>query len=273
MVAAFKQYEISNQEFETFKSFIYDSAGIMLSNEKRTLVTARLSKRLRHYQLASFGEYFNQYVANPVSKERQIAIDLLTTNETYFFREPAHFDFLKKELKNWRGHTAPYRVWSAASSSGEEAFTIAMVLQDVLGVRPWEIIGTDISTQIIEKARTGHYLMNRIEGIPKHYLQQYCLKGTGQHEGTMLINKKLRDRVHFHHANLKEALPNIGMFDLVFLRNVLIYFDNQTKEKIIRNISQHMKPGAYLLIGHSESLKKIPSDLDSLGPSVYRLTK
>jgi len=274
MAAAFKQYDITDTEFNTFRDFIYDVAGIQLSNEKRTLVLARLGKRLRHHNLNNFTEYFNQYVNDPTNKERQACIDLLTTNETYFFREPAHFDFLQKELKDARiGPGQKYRIWSGASSSGEEAFSIAMVMNDILGSRPWEIVGTDISTQIVEKARTGHYLMNRLEGIPKRYLQEYCLKGTGKHDGTMLVTKKLRDRVEFMHANLKGPIPNVGLFDMVFLRNVLIYFDNETKALIIRNLVRHMKPGSYLLIGHSESLKNINSGLENISPSIYRVAK
>jgi len=272
MAFEFKNYEITEKEFNQIRHFIYDEAGIQLSNEKIPLVTARLSKRLRHFDVDSFSEYYHQHVNKIDSPERQVCIDLLTTNETYFFREPAHFDFLEKELKSWIGNGGgPYRVWSGASSSGEEAFTIAMVLAENLGARPWEIIGTDISTQIIEKARTGHYLMNRIEGIPQGYLQKYCLKGTGTHDGTMLINDKLRSNVHFQQANLKLPINNIGIFDMVFLRNVLIYFDAETKELIIRNLVKHMKPGSYLLIGHSESLKKIPTALDSIAPSIYQL--
>ena len=264
------QFKITDSEFKSIRNFIYDHAGINLSDEKKTLVTSRLSKRLRHYSLGTFKEYFDLMMASPHDGEQQIAVDLLTTNETYFFREPKHFAFLEKEvLPKWKSR-GPLRVWSAASSTGEEAYSIAMLLDDMLGNRPWEIFGSDISSRVLKAAQQGHYVQNRIDGIPKEYLRKYCLKGTGDHEGTLLIDSSLRRRVRFAPVNLKRPLGNVGEFDIIFLRNVLIYFDMETKQKIIKQLVEKMHPDGYLFIGHSESLKGIHDGLATVMPTVYR---
>jgi len=264
------QFKITNSEFILFREFIYDYAGINLGNEKKTLVTSRLGKRLRHYSLKSFRAYFELISDASHSAERQMAIDLLTTNETYFFREPKHFEFLQaKVLSEWNsGKTL--RIWSAASSSGEEAYSIAMVLDDVMDNRPWEIFGSDISSRVLEKARQGHYLQSRIDGIPEEYLRKYCLKGVGDHEGTLLIDKVLRQRVTFSPVNLKKSLAEVGVFEVIFLRNVLIYFDMDTKRDIIKQLIEQIQPRGYLFIGHSESLKGIHEGLEFVVPAVYR---
>lgn len=264
------QFNITDREFNSFREFIYEHAGISLSDEKKTLVTSRLSKRLRHFSLDSFQEYFDLMIASPQAGERQVAIDLLTTNETYFFREPKHFAFLEKEfLPKWKtGKTL--RVWSAASSTGEEAYSIAMLLDDMLGSRPWEVFGSDISSRVLKTAQQGHYQQNRIDGIPNEFLRKYCLKGVGEHEGTLLIDKKLRQKVSFAPVNLKMPLGNLGPFDIIFLRNVLIYFDMETKRKIIKQLVDEMHPDGFLFIGHSESLKGIHDGLETVIPTVFR---
>jgi len=264
------QFEITDSEFNLFRDYIYDRAGITLSDKKKTLVTSRLSNRLRHYSLGTFQEYFDLVITSPQDGERQTALDLLTTNETYFFREPKHFEFLETEiLSKWKGGKT-LRVWSAASSTGEEAYSIAMLLDDMLGSHPWEIFGSDISSRVLKTARQGHYLQNRIDGIPKTYLRKYCLKGVGEHEGTLLIDRKLRQKITFSPVNLKKPLGNLGPFDIIFLRNVLIYFDMETKRQIIKQLVEEMHPEGYLFIGHSESLKGIHDGLETVIPTVYR---
>jgi len=264
------EFKITDNEFNSFRAFIYDYAGISLSDEKKTLVTSRLSKRLRHYSLKTFKEYFDLMISSPPSGERQVVVDLLTTNETYFFREPKHFAFLEKEiLAKWKGGKT-FRVWSAASSTGEEAYSIAMLVDDMLENRPWEIFGSDISSRVLKKAQQAHYLQNRIDGIPIAFLRKYCLQGMGEHEGTLLIDKALRQKVSFAPVNLKQPPKNLGPFDVIFLRNVLIYFDMETKRQIIKQIVEKMHPDGYLFIGHSESLKGIHDGLETVIPTVYR---
>lgn len=264
------QFNITDKEFHLFRTYLYEHTGINLSDQKKTLVTSRLSKRLRHYSLNTFKEYFDLMIASPVNGERQIVIDYLTTNETYFFREPKHFEYLKTEvLSKWNGGKT-IRVWSAASSTGEEAYSIAMLFDDILGDRPWEIFGSDISSRVLRKAQQGHYLQQRIDGIPEEYLRKYCLRGVGAHEGTLLIDRKLRQKVVFSSVNLKKPLGSVGPFDIVFLRNVLIYFDAETKIQIIRRVVAVMRPRGYLFIGHSESIKEMHHGLEVIFPTVYR---
>jgi chemotaxis protein methyltransferase CheR len=261
---------LSDQEFTQFQHFIHQAAGISLSPAKKALVSGRLGKRVAQHGLSSFGEYFRLISRDDAQGERQMAVDLLTTNETYFFREPKHFDLLRKLAQAARGRSEPFRVWSAASSSGEEAYSIAMVLADCLDQQPWEIIGSDISSRILERARTGHYIEARTRHIPPDYLKRFCLKGTGSQEGTVLVARALRSRVSFVPANLIEPLPQLGRFDVIFLRNVMIYFNNDTKRLVVAQLLERLKPGGHFLVGHSESLNDISSAVEPVAPSIYR---
>ena len=164
----------------------------------------------------------------------------------------------------------PFRVWSAASSTGEEAYSIAMVLADTIGAANWEIVGTDISSRVLEKARSGHYSLDRIDGIPRPLLQRYCLKGNGQYQGTLLVTRELRQRVDFRYSNLMAPAKGLGSFDVIFLRNVMIYFDPETKRKVINNLLPYLKADGHLLIGHSETLNGITSDVVAVRPTIYR---
>lgn len=269
MREAIQQAVLSDGEFKQFQSMIYDIAGISLSDAKKPLVSGRLAKRVKAHGLIHYGDYFRLLMHADQRDELQVAIDLLTTNETYFFREPQHFDLLRKQAPQLRRAGRPFRVWSAASSSGEEAYTIAMVLADVLGEEAWEVIGSDISTRVLEKARGGHYPMTRIEGIPKQYLSRFCLKGTGPQEGTFLMDRNIRSRVSFLQVNLNEALPKLGEFDVIFLRNVMIYFEMETKRKVVERMLPLLRPGGYFIVSHSESLNGITGGLKMLSPSVY----
>lgn len=261
---------LSDQDFGEFQRLLYRLAGISLSPAKKALVCGRLAKRLKHHALDSYRDYLRLLTSGRAPDELQMALDLLTTNETYFFREPKHFDFLQQHILATRKPGAPLRVWSAACSSGEEPFSLAMVLADRLGDAPWEIVASDISTRVLERARSGLYAMERASHIPQRYLQEYCLKGTGSQEGRFLVDKRLRARVKFHQINLNETLPRLGEFDVVFLRNVMIYFNTDTKARVVERIAGTLKPGGYLLIGHSESLNGVTDVLKPVRPSVYR---
>jgi chemotaxis protein methyltransferase CheR len=260
---------ITDQEFNRFQRFIYDAAGISMASSKKALVSGRLSKRLQARQLNSFTEYFNLLSSGQAKDEVQTAIDLLTTNETYFFREPKHFELLKK-LAQVHSSSQPFRVWSAASSTGEEAYSMAMVLADARDSSPWEILGSDISTRVLQRARAGHFPMERARNIPQPYLKRFCLKGMDEQDGTMLVERSLRQRVRFIQANLNEALPQLGMFDVIFLRNVMIYFNGDTKRQVVARVISMLKPGGHFCIGHSESLNDISDALVPVAPSIYR---
>lgn len=261
---------ITDQEFARFQALIYKIAGIQLSDAKKVLVVGRLSRRLKHYGMASFNQYY-QLVTSPQDRgELQTMVDLLTTNETYFFREPKHFEFLSQELLPQVRSGMPYAVWSAACSSGEEPYTLAMVLAEKLGAGPWQITASDISTAVLAKAQTGHYPMDRIDGIPPDYLRKYCLKGVRSEAGTLLVTRALRERVSFRQVNLTASLPDIGPFDVIFLRNVMIYFDMETKRHVVHNLLTKLKPGGHFIVGHSESLNGITDKLQTVRPTIYR---
>lgn len=263
-------FSLSDAEFARFQRFIYDSAGITLSAAKRALVCGRLAKRLHACQMKSYGEYLQLLASGQSPDELQMAVDLLTTNETYFFREPKHFQFLKEVLRARRPAGAAFRVWSAAGSTGEEAYSIAMVLEDHAAGGPWDVIASDISMRVLARARTGHYTLERLSNFPRGYLQRYCLKGTGAHEGTMLVERKLRSRVRFMQVNLNARLPRLGTFDVVFLRNVLIYFNLETKRNVVARVLETLKPGGWLFIGHSESLIDVCDGVEMVAPAIYR---
>jgi chemotaxis protein methyltransferase CheR len=260
---------LQEKEFAQFRELIYRIAGISMSPAKKPLVTSRLAKRLKHHGLASYGEYFRMITAANGKAELQIAVDLLTTNETHFFREPKHFDFLRRHIVSARKPGKTLRIWSAACSSGEEPYSIAMLLDEALGNAPWEIVASDLSTRVLEKARSGLYLMERLPEIPQPYLSRYCLKGTGSQEGTLLIERKLRERVQFLHHNLIEAPPKLGEFDVIFLRNVMIYFDQDTKRQVVSSLLSLLRPGGHFLVGHSETLNGISESLRLVQPAVY----
>lgn len=261
---------ISDTEFAQFQHFIFDEAGITLSTAKKALVTGRLAKRLSHHQLETFGEYFRLLKSGQQAQEIQMAVDLLTTNETYFFREPKHFDFLRKQALAARNRPQMFRVWSAASSSGEEAYSIAMVLTDCMESTPWEVVGTDISTRVLQGAARALYTMERARHIPANYLQRFCLKGQGEHEGSLLVNRQLRNRVHFRQVNLNTTLPDLGPFDIIFLRNVMIYFNNETKRQVVARVISALKPNGYFCVGHSESLNDVSQAVKAIAPSIYQ---
>jgi len=261
---------ITDKELAQFQRFIFDEAGITMSAQKKALVMGRLGKRLAHHGLDNFGQYFNLLADREHSAEVQIAVDLLTTNETYFFREIKHFDFLREQALVVRNRAQPYRIWSAASSSGEEAYSMAMVLADCMESKPWEVLGTDISTRVLERATQALYTMDRARHIPPAYLRRFCLKGSGEYEGMLLIEGSLRNRVVFRYLNLNQPLPSVGQFDMIFLRNVMIYFSDDTKREVVSRLVSTLKPGGYFCVGHSESLNNICDGVQAITPSIYR---
>lgn len=261
---------ISDFEFNLFKSLVFDHTGIDLKLTKKALLESRLSVRMVHFGFSFFIDYYNLVVKEQYPTELQTMVDLLTTNETFFFREKAHFDYLQHTILPSLGHSDSIRMWSAASSSGEETYSLAMLLHDTMPGAHWELLGSDISQRMLHKARIGHYQMFRHEGIPENYLKKYCLKGTGSQEGTLLISPELRSRVEFRQIYLNTVLPNIGLFDVIFLRNVLIYFSSSTKAEIVKRIVHQLKPGGHLFISHTENLQGVDAGLKMVRPSIFQ---
>jgi len=228
---------LQQHEFIWIKDYLYKNTGIVLNENKKALVMGRLEKRLRFHKLKNYSEYFRLFDAPGFKTETAIAIDYLTTNETYFFREPKHFDYLVQHILPNQTMQRPFRIWSAASSSGEEAYTLAMLVANYGKLNDWEIMGSDISTRILEKARRGLYPINACEKIPNALLKRYCLKGRGEFDGFLLMDPQLSQRMNFRYLNLVESLPlSLGIFDVIFLRNVMIYFDIPTKQRLLQQI-------------------------------------
>lgn len=258
------------KEFEWISRFLYERTGISLSDGKQALVMGRLDKRLRANGMQSYSDYFALLGRPGYEAETTVAIDLLTTNETYFFREPKHFTFLEKNIIPQFASQRQIRVWSAASSSGEEAYTIAMTLAEHFPTKNWEVIGTDISTRVVEKARRALYPMLEAEKIPLSFLRKYCLKGKDEFEDFFLIDPAIKNQVHFSIANLVEPLPDLGMFEVIFLRNVMIYFDIQTKKNLVHRLYERLRPGGYFIVSHSETLNGLDTSLKLVAPAVYQ---
>lgn len=261
---------LTDQEFNQFQRFIYEAAGISLSSAKKALVCGRLARRVQQYQFNSYSDYFRLLMSGKDAAEVQTAIDLLTTNETYFFREPKHFEMLRQHAVAAGKRGQPFRVWSAASSTGEEAYSIAMVLADCLPDDHWEVVGSDISSRVLARARLGHYPLERTTHIPPAYLKRFCLKGMDKQKGTLLVERSLRAKVQFLQVNLNAALPALGTFDVIFLRNVMIYFNGDTKQQVVGRVASLLKPDGYFFIGHSESLHGVSDAVRPCAPSIYR---
>lgn len=266
---AIQSVKINDAEYNKFKEIIYKTTAIELKANKQNLIESRLMKRLRYHNLSSYKDYYDLVLNDEA--ELQIMINQVTTNETSFFRENKHFDYLvKKILPEVNEHL---RIWSAASSIGVEAYTIAMVVDEVLSLKylPFEILASDINIDVLKQAKNAIYDMRFSENIPKSYLKRYCLKGTGDMKNKFAINEYLKQKLSFAQINLSKPIsPEVGKFDIIFLRNVLIYFDIQTKKDVVKYVLEHLKPNGYFFIGHSETLFNISNEVVQVMPTVYK---
>ncbi|SEU14006.1 CheR family methyltransferase [Stigmatella erecta] len=276
--AFFEPPPLSEREFTGFQRLIYREAGIWLSPAKKALVVGRLARRLRELKSPSFGAYLRR--AETDDLERVRLVDALCTHETHFFREPRHFEFLEREvLPRWRaqkttgnGEPRRVRVWSAGCSTGEEPFSLAMVLRHHLPVAEgWEIdiLATDLSTRILEQARQARFPVKKAREIPNHYLRAFMLRGVGSQEEWMKADAELRGLVRFHRVNLNDGHGVVGRFDLIFCRNVLIYFDQTSRAHAVERLLSHLSPSGLLFLGHSESLVGLGARMRAVMPTVY----
>ncbi len=270
-------YELTQHEFDQLSRLIYEKSGISLHDGKMELVRARLTRRLRETGLHTFQAYYNHVVSDRSGQELVTLLDSISTNLTSFFREPAHFEFLRADiiprLAARRG-TGSRRlaIWSAGCSSGEEPYSIAMCLIEALA-NPlgWQItlLATDISTRILEAARRGVYRGEKLANLPRAVLSRFFQRGTGEWAGQYRVKEEVRRLVDFRHSNLLEAPPLPGPFDVIFCRNVMIYFDGATQARVISIFRSHLAPGGCLFIGHSESLARVRHGLRYVRPAVY----
>ncbi len=268
------QCEISEEEYELVRKLIYERAGINLGDNKHHLVQARLAKRIRLGKFNGFKEYFEYLKSDESGKEIANLIDVISTNTTYFFREPEHFEFLYNSVKQnilerWnKGYVV--RIWSAACSSGQEPYSIAMVMRDLLsgfsGVSV-KILATDIATSVLDKAKEGRYKTSELSRIAKKY-HKYLVKID---EDTFEVGSVVKELITFAKLNLVHSqYPFKYGFDYVFCRNVMIYFDRSTQELVVNKMAGHIKPGGYLIVGHSESLNGIKHPLKYIKPTIYQ---
>ncbi|MEO3691945.1 CheR family methyltransferase [Roseateles paludis] len=267
--------KLSDAAFRSVCDYFWRVSGIRLTDAKRALVLSRLHRLALEHGHDDLDSFIERLTRGQLPKAAEVAVvDRLTTNETYFFREPAHFADLRERARKHsgpQGRKGDFRVWSAASSSGEEAYSAAMQLDDTLGDTPWRIHGTDLSTTVVAAARTGLYALDRAQSLSQDFLRRYCLRGEGPYEGQMLIDRKLRARVDFQCANLTQPLPDqLPMFDVIFLRNVLIYFEPAAKADIVRRVITKLKPDGVLYTGHAESLSGLGLPLAPVAPAIYR---
>jgi chemotaxis protein methyltransferase CheR len=262
-------------EFDFIRGLVYERSRISLGPDKRELVSARLGKRLRATNLATVGEYCHLLQSPGADQELAHLIDVISTNHTFFFREGAHFDFLRSkaipEMRARPERWPQFNVWSAASSSGEETYSIAMTLASCLGSWPWHVEGTDISHRILEKAQAAIYRDETVSRLPPEIVRAYFQRGFGPQEGTYRVRRELRDHVSFHQLNLLEGEPPFrDPFQVIFCRNVMIYFDRPTQEELVARLTRRLVPGGYLFVGHAESLTAIRHALKSIRPAIYQ---
>jgi chemotaxis protein methyltransferase CheR len=261
--------------FDYIISLIYERTRIRLHDGKEQLIRSRLGKRMRQRGLESLEDYCHYLQSEADEVEFTHVVDALTTNFTHFLRQPDHFDFMVETalpavLPESRRE---FQVWSAGSATGEEPYSIAFYLAErfpqSLGW-DWHILATDISTKALARARAGVYPMERAQTVPREWLKRYCQRGTGDFEGQFRIKPDLSKRVEFRPLNLLGPLSFPAPFDLIFCRNVMIYFDRPTQEQLVTELARHLVPGGYLLIGRAESLTGLDVPFKCERPSIYR---
>lgn len=262
--------QLSRAEFGGVRDFMLARTGVSLSEQKQALICGRLARRIADLGLTSVADYLRLLGGADAGEEVQQAINLLTTNETHFFREAQHLDFLRRQLPALQRPGQTLRVWSAACSSGEEPYSLAMVLAETLGLSGWEVLGTDISSQVLRRAVQAVYPLERARQMPAASLQRWCRRGRDEFDGQFLVNRELRERVRFGLLNLNAPLPQLGRFQLIFLRNVMIYFDDATRLAVLNRVLGQLEPGGYLVIGRSESLHGLGLRLEGVEPAIYR---
>jgi chemotaxis protein methyltransferase CheR len=266
---------LSDRDLAFVVKLVYERAGIRLHDGKRELVAARLQKRLRHHGLDSYKEYLELLQQDGSGDEMVAFLDALATNHTYFFREEQHFDFVRTTLVPEllaRPGRACIEGWSAACSSGEEPYTLAMTLAEALpdGPEGFRLLASDLSTKVLATARSGVYKMERVKDLPLNVLRRHFERGTGAQAGLARVVQPLRQRVEFAQLNLLEIGDLGRRFDFIFCRNVMIYFDRAVQQRVVTMLERHLRPGAYLFISHSESLNGITHGLRWVAPAVYQ---
>ncbi|MEW6426782.1 MAG: protein-glutamate O-methyltransferase [Thermodesulfobacteriota bacterium] len=262
--------------FQKFRTLIYDQTGINLSSEKKELLNARLGKRLRACGLDSFTAYYELITSDRNGIEFTNFVDSVSTNYTSFFREQNHFTLLAErllpEIIQRRSGGKPISIWSSACSSGEEPYTLAIVAQEALASsrEKFQVFATDISTRVLAVAERGVYPMERVANVPREILKKYFLKGAGNSAGYVKVKPELRALIRFQHFNLMGPFPWRGEIDIVFCRNVMIYFDRETQTRLVNKFYDSLVAGGFLIIGHSESISSLNHRFRQVEATVFQ---
>jgi len=274
-------HSLSNADFQRLARFIEGELGIRMPDTKRVMLESRLQKRIRHFGYNDFTEYVD-YVFSPEGRESELInmIDAVTTNKTDFFREADHFDYLVGTIVPeaarlfGAGATRPLSVWSAGCSTGEEPYTIAMVLEERREKDPrftYRIFASDLSTQVLEKAREGIYEEGKAEVVPLSYKRKYMLRAKAPGSTLVRMKPEIRAKLSFARINfMDETYPIDEIFDVVFCRNVIIYFERPTQELILGRLCGHVRKGGWLVLGHSETLTGMSVPLKGVAPTIYK---
>ncbi|MGO4307193.1 CheR family methyltransferase [Cupriavidus sp. RAF12] len=264
-----RDFLLTERDFEKVRALIHKRAGISLGSHKREMVYSRLARRLRSLQLGDFGSYLSLLESDEGSQEWEFFTNALTTNLTSFFREAHHFPLLAEHAKKTG---RPYSVWCAAASTGEEPYSIAITLAEALGDRAGTVLATDIDTQVLAKARNGVYTSEQVARLSQERLKRFFLKGTGARAGSVKVKPDLASTIAFEPLNL--LAPDWGLrekFDVIFCRNVMIYFDKPTQGRILERFAPLLKPNGLLFAGHSENFSYVTRAFQLRGQTVYEL--
>ncbi len=272
MAAVDTDLVLTDRDMTRIAALVYERSGITLHDGKRPLVVARLQKRLRALSLDTFSAYLAYLETDKGVDELVLLLDAIATNHTYFFREEQHFKLLaERVVPEMRRNRAPLRIWCAAASTGEEPFTIGMTLLDLNPPMDFQMLASDISTKALKAAQAATYKLSQVETIPIETLRKYFEKGMGESAGFARVRKELRSRIEFRKINLLEV-PNLDTkFDVIFCRNVMIYFDRIVQQRVVSALERYLRPGGYLFISHSESLNGINHGLRWIAPAAYQL--
>lgn len=270
---------ISNADMQRLRTLVHAQAGINLGADKKTMLELRIRSRLRILEMDSFDDYCN-YLFSRRGETDEMArfLDVVTTNKTDFFREPAHFNYLTKtalqQMNSDCGRVRPLSIWCAGCSTGEEAYTLAMVLSEYAHSHPgfrFNILATDLSTQVLEKANLAVYKAELTSPVPADLRRKYFVRSRDPKANLVRIVPELRDLIEFRRLNFMEKDYGLGIqADIIFCRNVIIYFDRATQEQVLRKITQYLVPGGHLFLGHSETLHGLDVLLTPVAPALYR---
>lgn len=272
-LSCYRPAAMTSSVFEGFCRLVHERSGISLAEGKEALVSTRVGRRMRSLGIADACEYLDYVRQDTSGEEIVLLLDAITTNVTSFFREPSHFEIVRRHFLQWlEGGQTRFRFWSAACSTGEEPYSLAITLSDAAQGRPvdWKILGTDISTRVLERCRRGEYSSELLRNVPPPQRDQHFQKRRNGKDTIYQASVALRERMVFNRLNLSQPpFPMTGPLDVIFCRNVMIYFDRRVRQTLVDAMYRLVRPGGLVIIGHSESLMDIDTPLRRIEPSVY----